>query len=73
MRNQSILIDPILKKSNNSLQINPLPVHISDFAIDVDNISSIDVLCISHDHWDHLDYSTIMAINDKVGDYIEFL
>lgn len=26
----------------------------------------IDVLLMSHDHWDHLDYPTIMALKDKV-------
>jgi L-ascorbate metabolism protein UlaG (beta-lactamase superfamily) len=30
------------------------------------DILDIDALIISHDHWDHLDYPTILAIKDKV-------
>ena len=26
----------------------------------------IDVLIITHDHWDHLDYASVRAIKDKV-------
>lgn len=26
----------------------------------------IDVLIISHDHWDHLDYATIMSLKQKI-------
>lgn len=30
---------------------------------------SIDVLAISHDHYDHLDYQTIKQIDKKVKEY----
>lgn len=45
-----------------------------------EDIPPVDVLVISHDHWDHLDYPTIMALKDKidkivyplgVGEYFE--
>jgi L-ascorbate metabolism protein UlaG (beta-lactamase superfamily) len=32
-----------------------------------DNIPEIDVLLISHDHWDHLDFATVTALQPKVG------
>lgn len=30
------------------------------------DIPDIDVLIISHDHWDHLDYATIMSLKHKI-------
>ena len=45
-----------------------------------DDMPTIDVLAITHDHWDHLDYPTVMALKPKiktvvcplgVGEYFE--
>ena len=33
----------------------------------VDDMPAIDVLLITHDHWDHLDHATVTALKDKVG------
>ena len=35
-----------------------------------DDMPDIDYLLITHDHWDHLDYSTVMALNSKVNHVI---
>ncbi len=35
-----------------------------------DDIPEIDYLIITHDHWDHLDYKTVTALNPKVGKVI---
>lgn len=32
-----------------------------------EDIPSIDYLLITHDHWDHLDYKTILALRPRVG------
>ena len=31
------------------------------------DMPDIDYLVISHDHWDHLDYETVMELKDRVG------
>jgi L-ascorbate metabolism protein UlaG (beta-lactamase superfamily) len=36
----------------------------------VEDMPEIDCLLISHDHWDHLDYSTVMALRSKVKQVI---
>lgn len=35
-----------------------------------EDMPDIDVLAVSHDHWDHLDYPTIMAIKSKVKNIV---
>lgn len=32
-----------------------------------EHIPPVDVLIISHDHWDHLDFETVQAIKERVG------
>lgn len=60
-----ILVDPVL-----SAYASPLPVLIKAFAgtmlFSPDEIPEVDVLLITHDHYDHLDYPTIKALRAKV-------
>jgi len=66
----NVLIDPILTTSGKPLQLYSLPARISEMPLDIDNLPDIGVLCISHDHFDHLDYGTITAVDSKVSDYV---
>lgn len=34
------------------------------------DIPDIDLLIMSHDHWDHLDYPTILALKDKIQEIV---
>jgi len=66
---KGILIDPILSKS-------AAPFSFLNKAFPGTNIYTaadmpqIDCLLISHDHWDHLDYPTVMALKSKVKQVI---
>ncbi len=59
------LFDPILTNAF------PVSVAMKPFrGTDVfrpDDIPDVDYLVITHDHWDHLDYKTVIALKDRVG------
>ena len=65
LNGQKILIDPVF-----SGWASPLPFINKAFAgsniYTPEDIPDIDVLVISHDHWDHLDYPTLMALKPKI-------
>lgn len=66
LNGKRLLIDPVFSD-------NASPVPLTNLAFDNTNqytandMPDIDYLLISHDHWDHLDYPTIKALKDKVG------
>ncbi len=61
----NILIDPIF--SNHA---GPIPGMIKAFKgsknYNADDMPEIDVLIISHDHYDHLDYRTVKKLRDRI-------
>lgn len=69
---KTILVDPVLSG-------NASPVSFTTKAFDGTDVYSpedfpnIDYLFISHDHWDHLDYETIIALKPKLNKIISGL
>jgi L-ascorbate metabolism protein UlaG (beta-lactamase superfamily) len=63
------LVDPVFSGS-----ASPLPGGTKAFKgadiYTVNDFPAIDYLFISHDHYDHLDYKTMLALKDKVGKVI---
>lgn len=63
---KTILVDPVF--SGNA---SPLPGTVKAFEgtdiYSVDDMPEIDYLFISHDHYDHLDYTTMRDLKDKVN------
>ena len=63
---QRLLVDPVFST-------NASPVPLTNRAFDgaspftAADIPDLDYLLITHDHWDHLDYPTVMALKDRVG------
>ena len=68
LQGKNILIDPVL-----STYASPVAgfgsKRFSELPITAELLPEIDVLVISHDHYDHLDYKTIKAMDKKVKEY----
>ena len=66
---KTILIDPMLGDVPSPVswmgpgRFNP------ELPMDIEDLPNIDVVLISHDHYDHLDYESILQIKDKVGKF----
>lgn len=62
---KTILVDPVLSGAASPLSFTTRSFAGSDIYT-TDDIPEIDFLFISHDHWDHLDYSTIKKLQRKI-------
>lgn len=64
-----VLIDPVFSERASPVQwAGPKRFH--QAPISIEDLPNIDVVIISHDHYDHLDKSAIGALHDKVGRFI---
>ena len=64
-----ILVDPVFSGNASPLAGTNKSFEGSDIYTTAD-LPDIDYLFITHDHYDHLDYETVIAIKDKVGNVI---
>ena len=65
----NILADPVLSDRSSPVSFAG-PKRFSEVPIAAEDMPDIDVLILSHDHYDHLDYDTIKKIDSKVKRYI---
>ena len=65
LNGKRILVDPVLSGRASPLSFTTRAFKGSD-VYTVDDIPPVDYLFISHDHYDHLDYKTIRALQPKV-------
>ena len=69
MSGKNILTDPALTKYSSPVNFIGVK-RFSKVPISLENLPQIDVMLISHDHYDHLDYQTIKKVDKKVKKYI---
>ncbi|MBC7425811.1 MAG: MBL fold metallo-hydrolase [Bacteroidia bacterium] len=62
---KKILVDPVFSGAASPLSFTTKAFVGSD-VYKVEDLPAIDYLFISHDHWDHMDYKTIVALKLKV-------
>ena len=67
--NQWILTDPMFSRRASPLQWVG-PKRFSDLPIQIAQLPAIDVVVISHNHYDHLDKASILALAPKVGRFL---
>lgn len=68
LEGKNIFIDPMLGESPS-----PLPMigskRYGALPIAIEKLPHLDAVLISHDHYDHLDYGSILKLKDKVDDF----
>jgi len=62
------LVDPVLTSGWPQKWL--LSKFKGDFPLRPEEIPEIDAVILTHNHWDHLDYLTIRALQDRVGMFI---
>ena len=65
-----ILLDPMLGSHASPISIPSLKRFNNELPINPESIPYIDFVLFSHDHYDHLDFSTIQIIKNKVKTFL---
>jgi len=66
---KTLLVDPVFSGSASPVSFTTKAFKGTD-VYGVDDFPEIDFLFISHDHWDHLDYETIVNLQPKVKNVV---
>jgi L-ascorbate metabolism protein UlaG (beta-lactamase superfamily) len=69
---KKILVDPVFSGAASPVKFTTKSYKGSD-VYTTDDFPEIDYLFISHDHWDHLDYETVLKLKPKVKQVITSL
>jgi L-ascorbate metabolism protein UlaG (beta-lactamase superfamily) len=62
---KNILIDPMLGPSASPVPLVGVKRFNKKLPINIEKLPNIDLVLISHDHYDHLDYGTVIKLKDK--------
>ena len=65
----NILLDPVLSERTSPVSFAG-PRRFSEMALRAEDLPQIDVVFLSHDHYDHLDYASIRRIDARVSHYV---
>ncbi len=66
---KNILVDPVFSGNASPIPATMKSFNGSDIYI-ASQLPHIDYLFLTHDHWDHLDYETVLELNGKVDKII---
>jgi L-ascorbate metabolism protein UlaG (beta-lactamase superfamily) len=63
----NVLVDPVFSDRTSPVQYAGTKAFQGTNSYTADDMPPIDVLLITHDHYDHLDYDSILKLKDKAG------
>ena len=69
MEGKNILLDPMFGDVPAPLSVLGPKRFSKELPIEIEKLPTIDAVIISHDHYDHLDYGSILQLKDKVGHF----
>ena len=69
MQGLNILIDPMFGDYTAPIKLKSAKRFDYDLPIEPEQLPFIDIVIFSHDHYDHLDYNTVLKLKDKVGKF----
>jgi L-ascorbate metabolism protein UlaG (beta-lactamase superfamily) len=70
MDQKKILIDPMFGRSPSPVPLFGSNRYSKDLPFRIEELPSIDLVILSHDHYDHLDYGSIRKLKDKVSRFV---
>jgi L-ascorbate metabolism protein UlaG (beta-lactamase superfamily) len=66
---KNILLDPMLGQSASPVPLFSVKRFNKNLPIAIEQLPKIDIILISHDHYDHLDYHSIIKLKDKTEQF----
>ncbi len=69
LHGKNILVDPVFSRRASPVQYAGMKSYEGTNEYTADDMPEIDLLVISHDHYDHLDYHSIVALRSKVKQF----
>ena len=69
MEGKKIFFDPMLGESPSPHPLLGPKRYSKELPIAIEKLPFLDAIVLSHDHYDHLDYESIMKLKDKVGKF----
>jgi L-ascorbate metabolism protein UlaG (beta-lactamase superfamily) len=67
LNGRNILVDPVFSERTSPVQFAGTKAFPGSNIYSPDDMPDIDVLLLTHDHYDHLDYNTVAALKDRVS------
>ncbi len=65
MAGKTVLVDPVFSKRTSPVSFAGTKAFTYTHNYKLENLPEIDLVIVSHDHYDHLDYRTILKLKDK--------